>query len=466
MNTVEQFFRHYIVSTIGIFLLFVCVNLALLAGFFAFTYASGAAEGTFPTEEFSNHIVERENGLEADTEAINMLRDAGAWAMILNDDGTVIWEESLPDELPRKYTVTDVALFSRWYLEDYPIRIWKRAEGLLVIGFQPGSVWQLHLSLKLRYFWLLAAGTVGIVTVNLLLLVFLFLRNTHRLEKAIGPILNGIRDLSSGKRFHLEEKGELAEINAGLNRAGEYLIKKDHTRAEWIRGVSHDMRTPLSIILGYASEMEDTAALPDATRKQAGIICRQGEKMSELIDSLNLTTKLEYARYPIHLQAMNPMELARQVVIDFLNDGIPEQYEIAFSSSEAAKYVSINGDQTLLYRMLSNLIRNSMVHNPQGCSIVVSVETEPNACVFSVRDTGQGMCDAQLHLYHDNRTASSTQEEQNTGYEHGLGLKIVRQIVHIHGGKIGFFHAAPHGLHVKITLPSSTHARKGRDNGG
>lgn len=206
MNSVERFFRHYVLSTIGILVLFVCVNLVLLAGFFVFTYASGVTEDTFPTEEFSNHIVKNENGLKADTEAMNMLHDASAWAMILNNSGTVIWEENLPDELPREYTISDVALFSRWYLEDYPIRIWKRTEGLLVVGFQPGSILQLYMSFKLNYFWLLLVGTVGIVIINLLLMMFLFLRNTHRLEKSIEPILNGIRSLSSGKSFRLEEK--------------------------------------------------------------------------------------------------------------------------------------------------------------------------------------------------------------------------------------------------------------------
>lgn len=453
MNAVERFFRHYVLSTIGILVLFLCVNLALLAGIFVFLSVNGATEGTFPTGEFSNHIAENGDGPEADPEAMDILRDTGAWAMILNDEGTVIWEENLPDDLPRQYTVTDVALFSRWYLEDYPIRIWKRAEGLLVVGFPPGSILQLYMSFKLRYFWLLLAGTVGIILANILLMIFLFLRNAHRLEKAIGPILNGIRSLSSGKSFHLEEKGGLAEINASLNRAGDYLIKKDNTRAEWIRGVSHDMRTPLSMILGNASEMEDTDTLPIATREQAGIICRQSKKMSELIDSLNLTTRLEYAMYPIHLQTINPVELARQVVIGFLNDGLPEHYELVFSNSESQKPVLIKGDPALLHRMLCNLIRNSIVHNPQGCKIMVFVEHDSDTCIFSVLDNGRGIGEPKLHALNNHEAIRSTQGEQNIGYEHGLGLKIVCQIVRANGGEIRFSHMVPHGLGVKISFP-------------
>lgn len=174
--------------------------------------------------------------------------------MILNDDGTVIWEDGLPEELPRKYTATDIAMFSRWYLDDYPVNIWKRADGLLVIGFIPGSVFNHYIC---------------------------------------------IQSLSQGKKFHLEEKGELAEINAGLNRAGEYLIKKDNTRAEWIRGISHDVRTPLSIIYGYACEIEDNSSLPVSVRKLAKAICQKSEKLRSLIVDLNLTTKLEYSMYAL-----------------------------------------------------------------------------------------------------------------------------------------------------------------------
>ena len=81
-------------------------------------------------------------------------------------------------------------------------------------------------------------------------MLYLFLRNAHQIAKAMEPVLNGIRHLSNGNPIHLEETGELAEINASLNKAGDYLLKKDNTRAEWIRGISHDIRTPLSMISG------------------------------------------------------------------------------------------------------------------------------------------------------------------------------------------------------------------------
>ena len=137
-----------------------------------------------------------------------------------------------------------------------------------------------------------------VVYANVLLIVALFLHSTRRVEKAMGPILNGINSMVGGKPVHLREDGELAEISAGLNRAAAYIVQKDNTRADWIRGVSHDIRTPLSVILGYASELEENPALPEAARAQAAVIRRQSEKLTGLVADLNLTTKLEYALRP------------------------------------------------------------------------------------------------------------------------------------------------------------------------
>ena len=104
--------------------------------------------------------------------------------------------------------------------------------------------------------------------------------------------------------------------------------------------------------------------------------------------------------------------------------------------------------------MLSNLIGNSMVHNPNGCKITICVGLNVDTCLFDIRDTGCGIDDTRLTMLNNGTPISSTQEESNST-DHGLGLKIVRQIVKAHGGKIYFSSTVPHGLSVKIELPIS-----------
>lgn len=452
MNTIERFFRRYIFSTVGILLLFFFANAFLMLILLSVLHFGGALDGGFPVEEFSEHISSQNGILTSDAEAKKLLSEENAWAMILDDTGRVIWEENMPDDLPDKYSLQDVASFSRWYLDDYPVSIWKRADGLLVIGYEPGSLWKYRLTLDGNYLFPLLYGSIGIFFANVILMIFLVVRNARKVEKATGPILNGIHQLSNGKPVHLEENGELAEINAGLNKAGDYLMKKDNTRAVWIRGISHDIRTPLSIILAYASEIEETPELPENVRTQAGIILSQSEKLKNLVSDLNLTTKLEYSMQAIHKQNIDAVELARQAISEILNDGIPEQFEVEFYEEQPGKTIQLSGDNLLLQRMLGNLIRNSIVHNPAGCKIEFSIGIHENSCVFVVSDNGHGMSEPQLNALNSNEDISSSQKSDGDT-EHGLGLKIVRQIVKAHQGTIRFFDTVPHGLSVTVELP-------------
>lgn len=452
MNKSERFFRRYIFSIVGIIVLFLFVNILLVASFFAVDYLGNVKNSNFPIEDFSEHITEANGYFNADTRAEEMLNNAGAWAMLLDENGSAIWEMNMPEELPRHYSTTDVAMFSRWYLNNYPVNIWNRQGNLLVVGFPQGEITNYYISIKAQYVRPIAFGFLAAVCINVLLMLYLFVRNAHRVEKAMEPILNGIQHLSGGKPVHLEETGELAEINAGLNKAGDYLLKKDNTRAEWIRGISHDIRTPLSMILGYASEIEDTPFLPEATRKQAEIIRRHSEKLKNLVEDLNLTTKLEYSMRPVQKQRIDPVELAWQAVSEVLNDGLSDKYELELSGDNPGKSMAITGDPSLLNRMLCNLIRNCIVHNLNGCRIQVSVGSSDTACTFSVVDDGCGISESQRNTLNSDKDISSTQK-QTGEIEHGLGLKIVRQIVKVHQGKIQFSETVPHGLSVAVNLP-------------
>lgn len=456
MNTVQRFFRRYIFSTVGIMILFLAVNIVLLFAIMIAGNMSGS-DTSFSVSDFSDHIVFQGGSWAADDAALSMLQEQSAWAMLLEEDGDVVWQQDLPENLPRSYTSAEVASFSRWYLEDYPVKIWTRADGLLmVLGYPPGTFVKYYFSLEWPYMGIMFGGIAVVFIINLLLIIFLILRNTRKVERAMTPILQGIQNLSHGRPSHLDEQGELAEINAGLNRAADYMRKKDNTRAEWIRSVSHDIRTPLSMVLGYASELDDDPVLPRETRKQAGIIRRESEKIKRLIDDLNLTTKLEYALQPVHFKDVDWTEIGRQAVSEVLNSGLANQYEIIFTEMQPGRSIHLLGDDGLLQRMLDNLLRNSVAHNPQGCKIVLSVGEKNGYCLCTVSDDGVGIAPKFLNALNQGDHIASTQDSREKS-DHGLGLKLVVQIVKAHRGTISFSGSTPHGLEVRISLPIQPH---------
>lgn len=452
MTAVRRFFRRYIFSTVGIVIVFLTVNIVLLF-VILITGSMSGTDTSFSIRDFSDHVVLQDKKWVADDIALSILQEQSAWAMLLNEDGDVVWQKDLPEKLPRSYSSAEVASFSRWYLEGYPVKIWARSDGcLMVVGYQPGTLVKYYYSLEWPYIRVIAGGIAAVFIVNLLLVIALILRNTRKVEKAMTPILQGIQDLSHGSPQRLDEHGELGEINAGLNRAAEYMRKKDNTRAEWIRGVSHDIRTPLSMVLGYASELEDDRSLPADTRKQAGIIRRESEKMKRLIDDLNLTTKLEYALQPVHYKDVDWVESNRQAVSEVLNSGFDSRYEIVFAEMQPGRSIHLLGDEGLLQRMLDNLIRNSITHNPQGCRVSVSVGEESGCCLCTISDDGAGIAAEHLKALNRGDAIASTRNSDGKT-EHGLGLKLVVQIVKAHCGTVSFSENTPHGLEVRISLP-------------
>ena len=452
MKPVECFFRKYFLSMVGIIALFLLLNVVLLFSVLIWAWQTSEIPEISISKICDSITLDGTGHLTAAGVLDEILEEHHAWAMILDDTGTVIFQSKLPEELPRQYTAADVAKFSRWYLGDYPVYVQEHPQGLLVVGGEKGSQAKYYFSVSESYARKLLVGLAAVFLTNIVVVVLLIWKNTRHVEKAVTPILRGIETVSSGRPVSLPEKGELAEINRQLNKAGAFIAKKDSARADWISGISHDVRTPLSVILGFAGQLEDDQTLPISAREQASYIRRQGEKLRSLISDLNLTSRLEYSMQPLRMEKIYLVELARQVVCEFLDGGLDARYQIVFDSSQESETASIMGDEVLLKRALYNLIQNSVIHNPKGCVISVSVARNETGITTMVSDDGIGVSAEKLEkLRATAHHLESTDERLNL--RHGLGVLLVRQIVEAHHGTVEIESAPQNGYQTVLVFP-------------
>ena len=390
----------------------------------------------------------------------NELQREGIWAMLVDRKGRVAWEFELPAELPRAYTPFQIARFSRFYLQDYPAYVWEHPQGMVVIGYPKNSIWKYQVQVDTKIldhvpFW----GTLALC-VNAGLAILLSLLAGLLLLRSMRPLAGGIRLLADGEPVKLKEEGILSDVAESINRTSEALQEKDQrlqkrdtARANWISGVSHDIRTPLSVILGYAGQLSDDGALPEEARQSAQAIVRQSVQLRELINNLNLVSKLEYDMTSVNRQPVRPTELLREVVSQILNDGQEKSCEIFLNYPQSAENRTIEGDAQLLRRAVRNLIQNSIQHNPKGCTIRVGLEYDLRFCKISVADNGKGMEEIKLselksrphYMYCD-----SIIPEQR----HGMGLLIVQYIARAHGGRCLFFSREGEGFQAVLKLPA------------
>lgn len=380
------------------------VSFITLAGILAFIFyhSDGGRSWDMPVSRISSTLTW--DGTEYEFSGDQLLGD-DRWAILIGEDGHVVWSIRKPADVPERYSLTDVASFTRWYLNDYPVQCRIRDDGLLVVGAPKGSMWKHDISTESQLLhdaplwcggiFLLALGCV------LLLAYFVVRRWFRQAQKA-----------------------------------------RDAARSNWINGVSHDIRTPLSVVMGYAAQLE-AADLNPAQKNQVSAIRVQSQVIRDLVNDLNLTMRLDCEMQALRKEPIQPAAFLRQVAADFLNGGLAEGFELEMDLPETA-LPPIEADPFLLRRAVNNLLTNCVRHNAPGGIIRLGARCEgKNLVLFVEGGTTAG----------PGPVIVSGQLESDGGAPHGTGLRLVAQIAAAHGGTVRFGQGAGKELCVSMVLP-------------
>ena len=449
MKTVSRMVRRYICAAFGIVLLVFSVNLALFLGVVIHFGTEQQDEGYFSISEFAASFTEVSDGVYQPDPGLDW-QSYFEWAMLLDDGGAVIWSEALPEELDHAYTVPEVASFSRWYLRDYPVMVYRNGYGLLVAGLPVGSLTRFDFYMDNDILQVLLSGFVPLLLLDAGIVLLLCLLLGWRGAGPLREVARGIALLAEGKPVRLEAAGTTAELAEKLNQASvrlqqqtRVIEQRDMARTNWIAGVSHDIRTPLALIMGYAEQLEHMVLRDAEQRSKAAAIRFQSQKIKTLIEDLNLTSKLQYNAQPLRIREVAVGPLLRRCVAGFCN-GAGDAHEVELSVSEAAERLTLRLDPELMTRAVDNLLNNSVRHNPDGCGVTVRAQVMDGSLVLEIRDTGAGYPAGVLHCL-------ASPEAQNSSHApHILGLYLVRQIVESHGGTVRFTNRG--GACTTITL--------------
>ena len=358
------------------------------------------------------------------------------WAMLLDASGHCIWEVSLPEEIPTQYTIQDVAVFSKGYLQDYPVFVRSTDNGLLVLGYPKDSFMKLTGNyFPIRAIRLFPLFVTGILAMDIVLLFLVYYFSKRKISKNTEPIMASIKTLSTGKPVDLSIRGELSEIADSVNQASQVLSRQNQARANWISGVSHDIRTPLSMIMGYAQRIAGDHEASGNIQQEAEIIRAQSAKIKDLVQDLILVSQLEYEMQPLHKEPVRLSKLLRSYAADLLNAGIGENHSVEVEISPKAEPTIIECDARLISRAIGNLVQNSINHNPQGCDIFLSLDCSSENVSITVADNGVGMSAEKLRELEEKPHYMESTDER-LDLRHGLGLLLVRQIVEAHGATL------------------------------
>ncbi|WP_246258638.1 sensor histidine kinase [Kroppenstedtia pulmonis] len=223
----------------------------------------------------------------------------------------------------------------------------------------------------------------------------------------------------------------------------------DELKREWIAGISHDLKTPLTYINGYSTMLLSSQYKWEDEEKEqfSREIQQKTNHLIELIQDLNLSLQMD-GEIPLLLSKQNLVEFVRRVVADVANDPQATAYHLEFHSEEEA--IEVHVDEKLLKRALQNLLMNAVLHNPQGTHIQVSVHKSDKAQII-ISDDGIGMDQETVdHLFvkYYRGTPTDTPSEGT-----GLGMSIAKQLISAHQGDIQVTSKVNHGTSFSVTIP-------------
>lgn len=432
MKSLGKYISKYLASFAGLILILLFIN--CLA--FAWTFYGVVTKdyGGFSPQNMLDAAAESASLEGISDEISGQLRTNHIWAVYLDMEGDRVWDVDAPDEIPECFTVQDVAVFAKGYLAGYPVFIKNTDDGMLVLGYPQDS----YIKLPSNYYSLRSIKTfpffvMGILAADLAILFLAYYYSKRKILKNAEPIITSIVTLGNGRPASLSMHGELSGIADSVNKASAILSRQNQARANWISGVSHDIRTPLSMIMGYAERIAHENSADSHIRREAEIIRQQSVKIRELVQDFNLISSLEYEMQPLHKSPVSLAGLLRSYTAELLNTGLPGKYSINIGITPAAETVLFDCDARLISRAVGNLVQNSISHNPDGCDIALALDCTDESISLSVSDNGIGLSTEKLKELNEKPHYMESTDDR-LDLRHGLGLILVRQITDAHSG--------------------------------
>ena len=362
----------------------------------------------------------------------DFLKENDIWALRLDKNGKVIESFNKPRQVKDKFDLTDVASFTRYYLADYPAFTYILGDGLLVFAYPKNSLDKLPFNYYNYQDLIFNLRLIVIFLILFLLFVYVFYRiDIKNILKNILPLQKAIDKLYEDDYESLDEDGELKDLALSINKANEKYKDLKEGQDKWIRGLSHDVRTPLAKISWELSKEN----IEDMDR---GKIQDQVQKISNILEGLNLTlslTKIDTETF----KEENPIKLIRKLIVDKLNENPKRQ--IIFENKLEKQNPRIKMDSNLFLRMLENILKNSLAYTDG--KITLAISESANNLIIRILDEGEGISENIISKVYGEDLTNIT--------KHGLGIFISKQIAEVHGGSFTIKNKNP-GLEVKFVF--------------
>lgn len=460
----NPFFRMFL-----LLLIVILAGAATAVGLFYYVFSIPEPEGmsiarwpqTF-TDSFSVWVTCENGTLSIEQIGLDRLDKYDLWIQFIDESGQEIFSHNKPADFPSKYSASELmSLGTSEYKNGYTLFAGRLNDSREIINYVIGFPYDIG---KYMLYYngsrVTRLSPVARITVfsALGVLVISALAYGFYLSRRLSDITGGIKRISLRSYKPLKEQGMFREIYGALNkmdleiRRADYInAETDTKRREWIANITHDLKTPLSPVKGYAEILADSSSPDMETVQEYGrIILKNVNHAEHLLNDLKLTYQLDSGSLPLHIKKVIITRYVKEWIIDIINDPSFNHREISFESRQAELAADL--DPNLFRRAVTNLVLNALIHNPADTRVDVILDADSGKeFLLSILDNGRGLSESEQARLFDRYYRGTNTGEKPEGS--GLGLAIANQIVTLHGGRITVKSQPGAGTEFTIHMP-------------
>jgi signal transduction histidine kinase len=268
-------------------------------------------------------------------------------------------------------------------------------------------------------------------------------RPIRELTDASGRIAQG----ELGLQVQVRSRDELGSLAQAFNRMSADLDASNQARKQMTADIAHDLRTPLSLILGYTEALSD-GKLPGSPEIYA-VMHQEANHLNRLIDDLRLISLAEAGELPLNRTPLAPGTLIERAAAAFGPRADQKNVGLAVEVQPGLPPVEVDPER--MAQVLGNLLANALRYTPGGGQVRLAARLDGNEVCLQVKDSGPGIAAEDLpHIFDRFYRADKSRQ---AGEESGLGLTIVKSLVEAHGGRITAESAPGQGASFSVRLP-------------
>jgi len=246
------------------------------------------------------------------------------------------------------------------------------------------------------------------------------------------------------------EYSEICELTDTLSYASRELEKTEHLRRELLANVSHDLRTPLTTIIGYAEMMRDLPG--ESTPENAANIVREAERLNRLVGDMFTLSRIQSGAAPLKRERFSLTEAIRDTVISYSEMLERDGYRIVFE--ESSENADVESDPVMIGQVIQNFLLNAVHHSGEDKTVTVKQVVSGGWVTVFVCDNGEGIPSDKLSDIWERYCKVNSAHSRVDGS--GLGLSIVKAIMEQAGGHYGVESAVGRGSNFWFALPTVT----------